>query len=341
MKPEEIKKLTQEIIHKHKWWDMLSRFIDVLRINLFIIDIQGLVLLPPEEAKHGGRLLTDTGLGFDINQDSIDFEKKFQQDGEYYEASHRYGLHSFAIPVRVRDDFVIAYVVVGPVILNKRLKDSQYQAEAKENGINESELLGIMNEVRVVSQVMMISILNLLSEIIRDNIELSLHNKRVAEEKINGKSLPGKLDKVAEEIYSSVRLDELLVTLLDVAIKMTETEGGSIMVVDDKQKDLTIKVSRGLDAKAIRNARVKIGEGIAGLAAKEKSSFVLDGQKSENNRVQKLLKRPKIKHALVMPLMDKKKVFGVLNLHTMKEENKIQENLDNLQYLSRLLSSAF
>jgi len=87
---------------------------------------------------------------------------------------------------------VIAYVVVGPVILNKRLKDSQYQAEAKENGINESELLGIMNEVRVVSQVMMISILNLLSEIIRDNIELSLHNKRVDEEKINepGEHIP-------------------------------------------------------------------------------------------------------------------------------------------------------
>ena len=150
--------------------------------------------------------------------------------------------------------------------------------------------------------------------------------KEWGEEKIKGEAMHRKLNEVVEEIYLSVRLAELLVTLLDVAIKMSETEGGSIMVVDEKRKDLTIKVSRGLNAKAIRNTRVKVGEGIAGLAVKEKSSFVLDGQKSENNRVQKLLKRPKIKHALVMPLMAKNSVFGVLNLHTMKEENKIRDN---------------
>ena len=68
-------------------------------------------------------------------------------------------------------------------------------------------------------------------------------------------------------------------TLLDVALKMTNTECGSIMVVDqEKQGDLTIKVSRGLNEERVKNTRVRIGEGIAGLAAKENKPFVIHGQ---------------------------------------------------------------
>ena len=53
MEQKELKQLALKILNKEKWWDILSRFIEVLRINIFIVDCKGLTLLPPEEGKYG------------------------------------------------------------------------------------------------------------------------------------------------------------------------------------------------------------------------------------------------------------------------------------------------
>lgn len=336
-----MRKLSQKIINKDKWWDMLSRFIDVLRINIFIVDYEGRVVLPPEEGKYGGGLLADKRLGFDLIHDSFEFHETFVAHGQFYESVNRYELHSYAIPIKVDDtqEQTVAYMIVGPVILNKRMESARYKEYAAEYEVDEADLVDEISELRVVSNLMMNSILNLLSEIIKDNVELTMRQDEIEKGDRSPDSLSTSMKEVAQEIYSTVRIDELLATLLDVALKMTETECGSIMVVDEANGDLTIKVSRGLKMDA-QDSRLKMGEGIAGLAAKEKAHFFIEGNESDN-RIIHLLRRPEIKHALVMPLISKNRVFGVLNLHTKREMSKIRDNFDNLQYLSKLLSSAF
>ena len=111
-------------------------------------------------------------------------------------------------------------------------------------------------------------------------------------------------------------------------------------MIADKEKggDLVIKVSRGLNPQRIQDTRVKLGQGIAGLAAQEKIPYVIHGQEGDD-RIKGLLKRPEIRHSLIMPLITKNRVFGVLNVHTREERQNIENNLGNLQYLSELLSS--
>ena len=77
------RQLALKIINKEKWWDILSRFIDVLHINIFIVDRKGLAILPPEEGKYGGRLLMERSLGFHPAQEPAEFLKKFEQYGSY------------------------------------------------------------------------------------------------------------------------------------------------------------------------------------------------------------------------------------------------------------------
>jgi hypothetical protein len=339
MDPKQLREIVQRVINKEKWWDTLSRFIDVLHINIFIVDTEGRVILPPEEGKYGGGFLTKPSLGFDFLNNTSNLIQKFRQNGIYLEYTSPLGLYMFAIPVMVEQNKTIAYMIVGPVILNRKLDQNQYTELTQKSGIDLNEFLNELSGIRVVSNIMLNSILDLLSEIIKDNIELSLKDKFI--KNLDKKySLPNELNKVAQEIYSTVRLDELLVTLLDVALKMTETESGSIMVIDEKNKNLTIKVSRGISEAKVNDAKIKLGEGIAGIAAKENESFLIEGQKGDN-RIKHLLKRPEIKHALVMPLIAKDHVIGVLNLSTSKEESKIEDNFDNLQYLAKLLSSVF
>jgi transcriptional regulator with GAF, ATPase, and Fis domain len=184
------------------------------------------------------------------------------------------------------------------------------------------------------------SILDLLSEIVRDNIELSLKKKELNSIKPNvEENLTEEYTKTAKEIYLTVYADGLLATLLDLAFKMTNAECGSIMVKDAGEDSFTIKVSRGLDPAIAQNTKIKLGEGISGIAARENASFVIQGTEGDN-RIKHLLKKPDIKEALVMPLTNKEQVFGVLNLHTKKEGTGLTNSLNNLKYLSELLSSA-
>jgi len=129
------------------------------------------------------------------------------------------------------------------------------------------------------------------------------------------------------------------VTILDVALNLTKAECGSIMILDEKSGELTIKVSRGLREGEVKKTRLKLGEGISGLSAQENTAFVISKEKIDN-RIKHLLKRPEIKEAVVMPLSIKNRVFGVLNLHTKNEETHIETGLENLQHISRLISTA-
>ena len=118
------------------------------------------------------------------------------------------------------------------------------------------------------------------------------------------------------------------------------TYAGNPMSLAEIEKEyLTIKVSRGIDGENALQARLKIGEGIAGIAADENTSFVISGEQSDN-RIKQLLKRPDIKQSVVIPLSSQDRVFGVLNLHTKCEEKKIGINENkNLQNLSKLIST--
>ncbi len=339
MHSQHIREVAQKVINKDKWWDTLSRFIEVLRINLCIVDTHGLVLLPPEEGKFGGRLLTDPRLGFDLLLDNADVLDSFEYQGKYMEAVNQYDLHSFLIPMVMEEDKTIAYMIVGPVILNQRLMNEEYLKMAQKYTNRPKKVMEAFNEMRVVSNVMVNSILDLLSEIVKDNIDLSIKKKELEKIKSQKGVLPKEFSDIAQEIYTTVRQDELLATLLDISLKMTNTECGSIMVVDENSKEMTIKVSRGIDSNRIHNTRVKWGEGISGLAAKRNECFVIHGDQC-NNRIKPLCQRLDVKHSVVLPLRDRHKVFGVINLHT-KIQDEINDNLENLQYLSRLFSSAF
>lgn len=293
-------------IDHDQWRDILRHFADVLQMNIFIVDCNGGILLAPEE----GKSEREEAQGLD----------KFEKHGNYLEFKHHFGVHSFALPMNGKDGNAIAYMMVGPVNLNKRPASVS------------------KNEPPIVSLETIKSILDLLKEISRYILELSFEEQRFSKMRFNREILPAQVSEAAHDIYSSICLDELLVTLLDTALSLLKVECGSIMVLD--QEKLIIKVSRGIDAHLTKDTPMKIGDGIAGLALKENTSFVINGTKSDH-RIKHLLKRPEIKHSLVMPIGSDNNVFGVLNLHTKVEKNNItDENLSTVTNLSRLTSAA-
>lgn len=76
------------------------------------------------------------------------------------------------------------------------------------------------------------------------------------------------LHKVGISVSSARPLSEVLEHLLDGAAGVTGAEQGSIMLIDEETRDLTIRAAIGLPAEVVRQTRMKLSEGISGYVAR-------------------------------------------------------------------------
>jgi len=127
------------------------------------------------------------------------------------------------------------------------------------------------------------------------------------------------IQKIGRKIGGIVDLDNILSIILDSCINMTEADSGSLMLLDEKTKELSIKAAKGLSEEIIQKVKVKLGERIAGRVAQKGEGLLLiedDGFEFEDVR-----KKGKIKSAISVPLKANGKVIGVLNLSKLSSDS--------------------
>jgi transcriptional regulator with GAF, ATPase, and Fis domain len=234
--------------------------------------------------------------------------------------------------MRATDGKAIAYMIAGPVIVNKRLDKDEYLELSRKFNQDYDDMMNIIDEVRIVSFINLKSILDLLSQVAQHLTELSIGRYELISEIQNQNKT---------EINRSGKAQSLIEAILNLAILISEAEAGSIMTYNQQTEDLTVVASQGLNPSAAQN-RTKLGEGIAGMAAQEQETYVIHGQNASSNRIKHLLRRPEIKHSIVMPIALENRVVGVLNLHTTKENPRMSGDMEDiLRHLSQLTSVAF
>jgi len=303
---------------------ILLNFIDVLRINIFIVDNAGNPVLMPRSSGLGWNLSAcKRGILQDLG--TPQFLARFHKEGHYLLSVDPFELQSFAIPIPSEIQ-ATGYLIVGPVVLNKRLEPSRYQEIALDFGLNLHQFTESLNEIRVVSFNSLKSILDLLFDLSQYAI------------------------KVIDKDNSSVKDDHFLIEnhqyifkiLLDLTMALTQAECGSIMLFDKTAGELHIKVHKGLGTQNVEDVRVKIGEGIAGIAAQDKTPFVINEGSSVNNRIKHLLKKPELKCAIVLPIVDENNhLIGVINVATRQAGSVLAANSGQmLKTLANITSSA-
>ncbi len=304
----------EKIKNSQKLEQILLNFVDVLRINILIVDSQGSPVLVPKTNGYGFSGACKWGILQYLG--SSEFLSQFHQEGSYLKSVDAFGFQNFAISL---DFNSIGYLIVGPVILNKQLDQPKYKGIAEELGVNFADFLGYLSEIRVVSFNSLKSTLNLLFEL--SQYALKISNGQTQEKHI----------KPDHSIFT---------TLLDLAMALTQAECGSIMLFDKETQELTIQVQRGLNPQKFQNVRVKLGEGIAGLAAQEKTSFVINEGRS-SNRIKHLLKKPELKCSVIIPIVkNSKEVIGVMNIATHHSNSRLATHSQQiLESLTKITSS--
>lgn len=122
------------------------------------------------------------------------------------------------------------------------------------------------------------------------------------------------LYEVGKVISSELDFRKLQNMILEIVVKVIKAEKGSLMLLDDAEKSLTIGVAVGLSEEVARDTRLEIGESVAGWAVKTRQPLFV--KNVETDTTFQSIKKKNIKTGTLMciPMIAKDKLLGALNV---------------------------
>lgn len=160
------------------------------------------------------------------------------------------------------------------------------------------------------------------------NEELSQNKKKLEEfsnkleEKVRFRTLELKKSKdqlsvlyqISRTISSTLKLDDVLQTILDFSIKISGAGRGSIMLLDKKKRIFYIKIPYNKSEKNIDKITFAENENTIGWVVKNKKFLYIENLENDKHFSKIKIIRRQIKQLLIIPTIVEDKVIGVINL---------------------------
>ena len=125
------------------------------------------------------------------------------------------------------------------------------------------------------------------------------------------------ISKVSKMITSNLYLEDILKLIVTVTAEIMNSKICSLMLVDDKTKELTLEATQSMSDIYNKKANLRIGEGIAGKVALEnKPKAIYDISNEPEYKYKDIAAKEGLKSLLAVPLSVKGRVIGVLNNYT-------------------------
>ena len=123
-----------------------------------------------------------------------------------------------------------------------------------------------------------------------------------------------KFGKIIRQQFGN--LDNLTFNLLSELVHFLHADIGGIYVVDKKENSdlLKLKASYAYDEKKIINKEIKIGEGLVGTCAADKSSVYIDRVDDDYIKIVSGFGHTKPKSLLLSPIFVEEEIYGVIEL---------------------------
>jgi Nif-specific regulatory protein len=131
-------------------------------------------------------------------------------------------------------------------------------------------------------------------------------------------------------LTESIHLDTLLKRIVRSVSGLLSCEAGSVLLIDPCTNELTFRVVLGTEGTVLQNVRLKMGEGVAGWVAQHRRPVVINDVAADVRFSPKVdrITGFKTKSILAVPLLDRDRVLGVLEvLNTSKGRRFEEEDL--------------
>lgn len=241
------------------------------------------------------------------------------------------GVTYAAVPIRVTAQQVAGYFIAGPIVVGPRENELQFRQRIEASGADAQALWNLLLSLKLYTFSSLRAVLNLMEEVGTSLAQFAYQAKQLCA------LVPAsaRLDQAVAAYYT----ERVLHSLLEAATLATHADGGSVMLYDPSGETLTIQAAEGLAASVIASTRLKRGEGLAGLAAVERSILLVDGDTQEE-RVKRRMQRAALCSSLIAPLIPDatREPIGVLNLRTSSPEKRFTK--EHVELLKRLLDIA-
>jgi len=130
------------------------------------------------------------------------------------------------------------------------------------------------------------------------------------------------LSKIGHAMTSDLYLEDILNLIVAVTAEVMHSKICSLMLLDEKKNELTIKATQSISKEYINKNPLKVGEGVAGKVAFEnKAMAVYDILADDDYKNKDIAKKENLASMLCVPLHVKNKVIGVLNIYTADSHN--------------------
>lgn len=137
---------------------------------------------------------------------------------------------------------------------------------------------------------------------------------------------------------TSHSLNELCSSVLEQACELTGAKRGSVMIFNEKTRELVFAASRGIANNVLETTHLKAGEGVAGLVFKTGESIVVSDPENDPNYTS-FIGAPEQKEPFAaVALKTRTNTYGVLNLHGANKDDILCEY--NLKLLAVLTGKA-
>lgn len=126
--------------------------------------------------------------------------------------------------------------------------------------------------------------------------------------------------------------------VVDGACALVNAEAGSLMLMEAFTQKLVVSSVKGLPEELVNNARLAVGEGIAGHVAKHGKPLLISDIKVNSRILPKHPEPDELRSSVSVPLKVKERVIGVLNVHTNSVE--VEFNDKDIEALTLLAEEA-
>ncbi|HEY3706983.1 MAG TPA: sensor domain-containing diguanylate cyclase [Terracidiphilus sp.] len=121
--------------------------------------------------------------------------------------------------------------------------------------------------------------------------------------------------RLARSLTSSFDLDTILRTILDHMERLIDAELWALLMVDERRQELYYAIAAGGEETALRDLRVKIGEGVAGWVAQQGETLIVP----ESVNDPRLESSPpsqvrKVRSVVALPLRGRTATLGVIEI---------------------------
>jgi signal transduction histidine kinase len=153
------------------------------------------------------------------------------------------------------------------------------------------------------------------------NLRNDLIRARVKEE-----ILRSRLSEITSlfDMSTSVNMQLTVDSILDIVTRRVltclEADQSSVMLLDEESQYLECRAVHGVDCDFVKDARIKIGEGIAGYVAQHGEAMVLNDEDIQRKFASSKKAGRNITSALCIPLMVKGRAIGVLNINRIDRD---------------------